>query len=112
MRKPGARSSAHFAASAGFGHEVPLPLHSLWPAHVALSPALQPLVPLQVFFPLQQSLSAGAAGSAEGTLGASAFELLQPIARPASIPVTAVTANAFPMFMISLQSHFMSAEPR
>ena len=59
-------------------------------------PALQPLVPLQVFFPVQQFFAAGVAESgafAGGVLSA------QPPSTPSSIPETADAAKALPIFI-------------
>jgi hypothetical protein len=83
----------------GFGQEVPWPLHEFWPAHEAFAPALQPLLPLHSFFPLQQSLAAGAS-VVDGAAAGGVAPPPQPATTPTSIPETADTARAFPMFIL------------
>jgi hypothetical protein len=85
----------------GFGQDVPWPLQAFWPAQEALSPALQPLVPLQVFLPLQQSFAAGAAVSALGALAGAASAPPQPVITPTSIPETADAAKILPIFIFT-----------
>ena len=80
-----------------------MPLQSFWPAQDAFVSVLQPLLPLQLFLPLQQFLSPGTLTSVEGTFGAAWVSAPpQPAEAPdraASIPVIAVVASALPSFI-------------